>query len=670
MMMPRAARAAAVLMALGCAGQSYAQSSNLTAVMTVTPNPVAPGGLLTVTLTVTNQGSQDASDVIVGINDVTSEEFVEARTPSGLSIAHYDDCFLTDCSRPFTGVRGPIRTGASVVLSVIVRILSTPGATVQTRGVAAVPFSSFCCWSITSRAATTTVAGSGPPPSAPSRLAYEGVAAPQFLPLVATDVVLDPVHRVHVVAGHGPPGESSRNAVAVLDLNGLKAGDVRDISAPGDNSFVGPTRMSYSADLGSASSAGGVMLTWSSQTAGVYTRAVLASGGLTDAVRLGAGDSPRIAYSPINREFLVVWLGSAPQVVARRVDLQGQPIGPVIEIASDDLPYSISNVVWNPVTNQFGVAYLRHSGLFPTRLGTLQLARLAANGALLSRTLLARASSIDDPRLAVNSRTGEYVVLWHDTDTFGAEVNPSGHVVSRGLIASRSELVHVDDLAFNAVSGTFLVLGRRIPDNSFKLQTGMLELNQYGAPLSTSIPTEADSGVLISSHVDTAQWRIVDTRGLGYSFDPLRLESQAIRTVSPVGGSTARLGGCITPDPFVFFGGGACYAGAWLPPGITAPGTSAPVNAGGCVTGDPFVAFGGGTCANGGWYPPGMLSPAPTPTPTGCVTPDPFVALGGGTCANGGWYPPGEVSASTGAVNNRGRTEPRVNSGGSEALAP
>jgi hypothetical protein len=127
---------------------------------------------------------------------------------------------------------------------------------------------------------------------------------------------------------------------------------------------------------------------------------------------------------------------------------------------------------------------------------------------------------------------------------------------------------------------------------------------------------------------------------------------------------------CATPDPFVSLGGGTCYDGGWLPPGIPVPGTTeapppvsptpAPTasSATGCATPDPFAGMGGGTCYNGGWLPPGMpvpggsspaapppsSGPAPAPVPqapAACSTPDPFAGMGGGTCYNGGWLPPG-----------------------------
>jgi hypothetical protein len=76
--------------------------------------------------------------------------------------------------------------------------------------------------------------------------------------------------------------------------------------------------------------------------------------------------------------------------------------------------------------------------------------------------------------------------------------------------------------------------------------------------------------------------------------------------------------------------------------------------------------MGGGTCYNGGWLPPGMAAPsgstAPTPSPapspapgpsapSGCSTADPFANMGGGTCYKGGWLPPGMTLTVTGTLS-------------------
>jgi hypothetical protein len=161
---------------------------------------------------------------------------------------------------------------------------------------------------------------------------------------------------------------------------------------------------------------------------------------------------------------------------------------------------------------------------------------------------------------------------------------------------------------------------------------------------------------------------------------------------TPGGGS----GGCVTPDPFSSMGGGTCWNGGWLPPGIAPPSgavppvlgpslpSTPPANHGICANADPFAGMGGGVCWNGGWLPPGMVPPsvynppsaAPTPpvlgpslpqipapsAPSGgggCATSDPFSTLGGGTCWNGGWLPPGAPvpnvgNGGTGSSGNNG----------------
>jgi glucose/arabinose dehydrogenase len=122
--------------------------------------------------------------------------------------------------------------------------------------------------------------------------------------------------------------------------------------------------------------------------------------------------------------------------------------------------------------------------------------------------------------------------------------------------------------------------------------------------------------------------------------------------------------GCTTPDPFVSMGGGTCYNGGWLPPGLAPPAPPQPSTpppstpppgpppASTCSTPDPFASLGGGTCYNGGWLPPGIAPPVSAPGPSapppasppsngGCSTPDPFVGIPGliGLCVNGGWIP-------------------------------
>jgi endonuclease/exonuclease/phosphatase family metal-dependent hydrolase len=148
----------------------------------------------------------------------------------------------------------------------------------------------------------------------------------------------------------------------------------------------------------------------------------------------------------------------------------------------------------------------------------------------------------------------------------------------------------------------------------------------------------------------------------------------AFVSVLLIDGTAHAKAGCTGPDPFAALGGGTCYKGGWLPPGMAIPGgggqattpapAPAPATPATCTTPDPFAALGGGTCYQGGWLPPGMAvpvtrvttpSPVPAPAsaaPSACTTPDPFAALGGGTCYQGGWLPPGMAVPGGGAAGS------------------
>jgi chitinase len=109
---------------------------------------------------------------------------------------------------------------------------------------------------------------------------------------------------------------------------------------------------------------------------------------------------------------------------------------------------------------------------------------------------------------------------------------------------------------------------------------------------------------------------------------------------------------CLTPDPFLALGGGACMSGAWMPPGFSVSpngsSSSAPIfdnaRSGGtaCTTADPYASVGGGTCMGGGWLPPGLqVGPKGMGDPGTCMASDPFAGMPGlvGVCINQTWVP-------------------------------
>jgi hypothetical protein len=163
-----------VLMMLAYAGRSPAQSPDVTAAITATPNPVAPGGLLTVTLTLTNRGPATGK-IFVGIEDARPALVVHTLAPPGLVLEHFPACYFWDCSDPFTGfVHSGCGSASSVSLSLVLQVDEAPGANITITGFAAKhPSDEFP----RSASTTITVAGSGVPPSVPSMLLSD--ASPQ-----------------------------------------------------------------------------------------------------------------------------------------------------------------------------------------------------------------------------------------------------------------------------------------------------------------------------------------------------------------------------------------------------------------------------------------------------------------------------------------------------------
>ena len=298
------------------------------------------------------------------------------------------------------------------------------------------------------------------------------------------------------------------------------------------------------------------------------------------------------------------------------------------EVAQGTFP----EVAWNPITDEFGVTYV-------SRSYEVVFARVASDGAVRSQITVGRWTS-DPPDVAVNSQTGNYVVLWNDaglSGLFGGEIDSSGAMASHGLVSgtitTTASTAHA--IAFNPVSGTFLVVGRTLDTDAY----AALELNAHGAPLSAATiqPFAGDGGFVgfsyaVMSRSQAAEWWVARSGQTIHRID-------GIGTSTRAGGSALRLGGCSTPDPFSVLGTGVCQDGGWLPPGML---MTAPPPSSDCQTSDPFLSLGGGTCRNGGWFPPGMPLPPVLPVVAGgCSTPDPFVAMGGGVCRNGGWFPPG-----------------------------
>ena len=403
----------------------------------------------------------------------------------------------------------------------------------------------------------------------------------------------------------------------------------------GPSTWDGHVRVTYSPDL--RNGAGGFLVVWSTHDAATNRMLILAQavsypGGLAGP-RQTVMSLPRyqhstaqaklgLAYSPAGR-FLLAWTAwdlccPVPSAYAISLDLSGQAIGAPLTlgtgtpsgILNPEFSIFINNVdvTWNAISGEFGVSFQDAHALV--------LARVRTDGTIAGRVAYKTQPSRESwSTVAVNPFFGNYVVAWTQSVSGGtggvASIDPSGVLMSVSPLSFSSFYTQLD-LAFSPSTGTFLLV------SNYQAR----EIRADGTP--TESVQDWFTFFPETVALPSGSWLMA-------SFDH-------VRTIA----SATRSGGCVTPNPFG--GGGNCYNGGWLPPGVAVPPPPPPRPSpapGGCVTPDPFAALGGGNCVNGGWLPPTQPPPPPPPPPGQCITPDPFISIPGmaGICINGGWIP-------------------------------
>jgi hypothetical protein len=688
---------AAIFFSFVSAHLASAQIPNAVVSTTATPNLVAPNGLLTVRVAVSNTGTTVFTNLVIGIATMPDATLVSARPPAGTRAALYPPCRLFECSPEFTGAQIPtLAPGASAAFSIVVKVLGSPGGKVKATGLAFLEEPPDG-WQQRSSMGVARVAGSGVLPARSSQL-QPAEDQPTDIPNLSvespSDAAFDEQHGTYVIAGSHFDFPRVEPAIAVEGVPDSPTTFSRTLLESFDATYES-ARLAFSPLLGPDTYRGGVAVAWSSDYqvyATLLPTAQMWSGARTF---FGYGVQPRIEYSPASQEFLVAWVTFDGVLLCQRLDLEGRLLGDpesLAQVAPDkDV---VDKIVWNPRTNEFALAYRTVDASIGH--GVVELARVGLDGHVVGRTRVGHVSESGAPLTAVNTLTGEYVVIWADLsggNVLGAEINGEGQVVSRGAILDSDVLPRT--LTFNSVSQTFLLIGenRYGTPQTYPSVWGLstfpdfqvaLELNKYGAPLSAPRLQPFQDGSAVTARSDRAEWMVIGARRMPlWAAGPgTRLaQSQPWTTRSIPGGSDARLGGCTGRDPFASIGGGVCYGTGWQPRALPVPGmrdcngwdpfagagggvcadgtwvaiqpvpvvdsssepsptppvSPAPV---GCTQPDPFGSLGGGQCINGGWVPPGMTPPPAAPAPPNeCSIPDPFVSLGGGVCVNGGWVP-------------------------------
>jgi hypothetical protein len=473
------------------------------------------------------------------------------------------------------------------------------------------------------------------------------------VPVRGTDTAYDPVNNVYLVVGSTAGNTMTPLYGVFTNAAGVPITSLFQINTDGWMAHF--PRVTYSPHVSNgAGGFGGFLVTWHG---GLFTNSIRArvvaypnrivSAEATIASPPGSTfqeAGPAVAYSSVSYVFLVTWQGSNFGVYGALINVHGQAISGAFLVS--DVPavqngfgYRDPAVAWNSHTNEFGVLY---TGFSPWG-ATTSFARVNPSGNVLRRHMFNVTAFTYISELAFNPATGRYIAAWFQGGTYGAEIDAYGDIVATGLVSTATGTRDGLGLAYNPISGTFLLAGM---GQSYNIWAA--ELNSRGARTSgdgeiTALGAKGTYHPRAAANTNSKAWNVSffhDDNGVS------KIRNQVVSTSSTGGGPAGSLGGgsvpppsspppptggCTTPDPFAALGGGTCVNGGWVPP-------SGGGSTGGCTTASPGVGW---TCVNGGWLPPTSGS-----TSTGgCTTASPGT---GWVCVNGGWLPPTSGSTSTG----------------------
>lgn len=323
------------------------------------------------------------------------------------------------------------------------------------------------------------------------------------------------------------------------------------------NDYQLPT-IAASPDLGGATRVGGVLVAWGEYCGrlcgGIPGRVVTqtAAGPNLDVgvAHVIDGDAtgkiaPTLAYSRTSHCFLIVWQSSG-LLVARRLGPDGTPLGSTIALGTG----VDGKVSWNPATDEFGIAAVERDPAVASQ-GLATFTRIqAASGTVVGRNVLGASLFNADlaygrgVAVAVNDRTGQYLVTWSGLRLTVTLLASDGQILARGTVAS---FVGHHWLAYYAASDRFLLL----------VGTHAFEFGADGQLLGQPIALEITPTGSPATRPDQPGWLVA-------GFDSAGATRQLFLAPSAPTLIAIRLGGCTGADPFSGSGGGACIDGRWL----------------------------------------------------------------------------------------------------------
>jgi len=203
---------------------------------------------------------------------------------------------------------------------------------------------------------------------------------------------------------------------------------------------------------------------------------------------------PTVAYNSKNNQYLVVWTGpskikSQNEIWGQGLSAEGAPLGKgngdflisqVSTVIGSDRDSSAPQVAYNSSSNEYlvvfqanavpGVDNAQASEVFGQRINAATLAETGPNDFRISNTPGSFMNRADNPRVAFNSKTLEYMVIWRGVRTdvpfeiFGQRLSSEGSEleadfqISNVAAIAKDRTVNIAAIASNSTNGEYLAV--------------------------------------------------------------------------------------------------------------------------------------------------------------------------------------------------------------------
>jgi hypothetical protein len=220
---------------------------------------------------------------------------------------------------------------------------------------------------------------------------------------------------------------------------------------------------------------------------------------------------PAIAWSAASEVFMVVWhTGTAHDIHAQRVAVDGAPVGGLIPITADPDWQSDAGVAWNSTRDEWLVVYT-HAGATTE----VRARRLAGDGSPLGAeatltvaagTWLAQAMHVPE--------TGDYLVAWYEGAMMARRVDADGAPLGPAFTLAPG-YGNYDGFAVarNPASGTFAAVFHGDTDEDFAVAFDAEGVSSAVIEATVSRGVDGHFNPHVAAHSTRREWLLVTSLG-------------------------------------------------------------------------------------------------------------------------------------------------------------